>query len=70
MKNLQTILLGLVIALGVIYVGYNETRIGKMEAEPETHAHKGYSNHEFIHSEINAIKEEITELQETIETQK
>ena len=31
MKNLQTILLGLVIALGVIYIAYNETRISGIE---------------------------------------
>ena len=31
MKNVQTILLGLVIALGVIYVGYNETRIAGLQ---------------------------------------
>ena len=31
MKNLQTILLGLVIALVVIYIAYNETRFSEIE---------------------------------------
>ena len=36
MKNLQTILLGLVIALGVIYIAYNETRIAEAETRLES----------------------------------
>ena len=31
MKKIQTILLGLVIGLGVIYIAYNETRISGIE---------------------------------------
>ena len=31
MKKIQTILLGLVIGLGVIYIAYNETRISEIE---------------------------------------
>ena len=37
MKNVQTILLGLVIVLGVIYVGYNEKRIADAD---DSHTHK------------------------------
>ena len=31
MKKIQTILLGLLIGLGVIYIAYNETRISEIE---------------------------------------
>ena len=37
MKNLQTILLGLVIVLGIIYVGYNEQRLADAD---DSHTHK------------------------------
>ena len=36
MKKIQTILLGLVIGLGVIYIAYNETRISGIETSIET----------------------------------
>ncbi|MBU88370.1 MAG: hypothetical protein CL722_05235 [Chloroflexi bacterium] len=47
MKNVQTILLGLIIALGVIYIGYNETRWERSKDNSDTH-----SEHFLKHLEI------------------
>ena len=44
MKNVQTIFLGLVIALGVIYVVYNETRIADLERDMDIEVEGSYAN--------------------------